>query len=645
MRTNCQLYLFLGGLTMLLPLGAGACGNVIPIQDAAVSDDLDAAVDLDTAAEPDARAGCKEGFTGEDCAECTVYVDGQEGSDENVGLSWNDALSSVGRGIAHAVFRRDTEGLESCAVWVREGSYRPGSERSDSFVLRSGIRLYGGFSGTETELAERDWESFETVLSGELTGTEHAHHVLIGADGATLDGFIVTGGLADGEEDEGRGAGMVNDNASPTIQNVIFAENISEARGGAMYNGGSSAPTLRDVTFTENRAKGGTEEELTQGGAMYNDDDSAPSLTRVSFVGNNAEMGGAMYNADRSEPTLEDVDFEENWVTKTEEFSSGRAGAMYNAGESEPVLTRVSFVGNKAEMGGAMYNANSTKPVLVDVSFEENWAEGTEEFSSGGGGAMYNASGSAPTLNDVRFSNNQADKRGGAIFNRGSEPVLVDVSFVGNSAGEDGGAIGSNGSSKPILTNVIFANNEAAERGGALYTLQSTEMTLANVVFVGNEAGERGGAMYTLQSAQVLLTNASISGNQADDGGAMYHAQSAQVEIVNSIIWDNSATDGENEIAHNVVSTGSGSITIRHSIVQDMVESDFGTNGEVDVDFENDADPDFADEELRIGEASEAIDAGNTSVTEDPDFPEVDLDGNARVVGEEIDMGAYEFQD
>lgn len=44
-------------------------------------------------------------------------------------------------------------------VWVKAGTYKPGSSRSSTFSLKSGIGVYGGFAGSEEERGERDFEA------------------------------------------------------------------------------------------------------------------------------------------------------------------------------------------------------------------------------------------------------------------------------------------------------------------------------------------------------------------------------------------------------------------------------------------------------------------------------------------------------
>jgi len=87
------------------------------------------------------------------------------------GQSWSTAFDSLADCLAviEATGVPPTGGWE---VWVASGVYRP--ERVESvpvnstFPLRNFVKLYGGFAGTETMLAERVFGANETTLDGLL---------------------------------------------------------------------------------------------------------------------------------------------------------------------------------------------------------------------------------------------------------------------------------------------------------------------------------------------------------------------------------------------------------------------------------------------------------------------------------------------
>jgi hypothetical protein len=335
-------------------------------------------------------------------------------------------------------------------IWVQQGVHRPGSNQTDAFALKNGVAVYGGFAGTETSLAQRDWQTNVTVLSGDIDQNDtvdvngvvtntaniagvNAFHVVTATNvmsTAVLDGFTITAGNANSFPlPNNFGGGMYNDNSSPTLRNLIFSGNAAVNSGGGIANFNSSSPTLTNVTFSGNAAN--------LGGGMYNDS-SSPTLTNVTFSGNAAVSGGGMFNAN-SNPILTNVTFSSN-------AASYAGGGMFNF-SSNPTLTNVIFSGNTAiNDGGGMVNQQNSSPTLTNVIFSGNTA------LSNGGGGMGNQQNSSPTLTNVIFSGNNAPF-GAGMDNILSSPTLTNVTFSGN-IGTNHGM--SNTMSNPILTNVII---------------------------------------------------------------------------------------------------------------------------------------------------------------------------------------------
>lgn len=149
-------------------------------------------------------------------------------------------------------------------VWVMQGVYKPtanSADRTATFQLLSGVSLYGGFAGDETLLSARHGGA--SILSGDIdnndTNTDgnnidetytdivgnNSYHVVRGAANATLNGFVVTGGQANGSYPDTYGGGMFNwPNSNPTIANVTFSGNSAQTGGGCQITG-IAAPRSR----------------------------------------------------------------------------------------------------------------------------------------------------------------------------------------------------------------------------------------------------------------------------------------------------------------------------------------------------------------------------------------------------------------
>jgi hypothetical protein len=245
-----------------------------------------------------------------------VYVDiNAEGA--NTGASWEDALTDIWDAYCYA--QNDPAITE---VWVAKGTYTPagpGGDRSAAFTLMNGVALRGGFAGSETLLGQRDpsdpanW----SILSGDLDGddqpgfinnAENSYHVVNGSDTdatAVLDGFVISGGNANGTSPDDSGGGMYNQEASPTIINCMFLGNYAVYAGGAMRNDweitpwSGAYPTITNCLFSGNEAG-------MYGGAISNVGNLfgpvSPTLTNCSIVGNYASQVGGMFTQNHGEP-------------------------------------------------------------------------------------------------------------------------------------------------------------------------------------------------------------------------------------------------------------------------------------------------------------------------------------------------------
>jgi len=307
------------------------------------------------------------------------------------GDSWATAYSDLQQALADA-YLRATE------VWVAAGIYRPtkGSDRRISFRLKSGLALYGGFRGDETAREQRDWITNETVLSGDLRSplgvAGNSYHVVIGAEGATLDGFTVTAGNADGEGFYAHGGGMLNYNAcSSAISHCTFASNQA-LEGGAVYNYNLSSPALSDCDFRGNSAG--------KGGAMVNRVGASPNLRDCRFVENTARWrGGGILIDYGSGPKFSGCVFEKN-------HSDGHGGGVFLESVAAQLgivgthFDGCTFQGNSAALrGGAIASADASNPTITGSTFLANRAEK-------GGGAMSNDYHVAATLRDCTFADN-----------------------------------------------------------------------------------------------------------------------------------------------------------------------------------------------------------------------------------------------
>lgn len=263
-----------------------------------------------------------------------------------------------------------------------------------------------------------------------------------------------------------------------------------------------------------------------------------------------------------------------------------------------------------------------------------------------GGGGMFNV-GSSPTITNVAFFKNESITTGGGIYNnQSSNPILTNVIFSENTANGNGGGGMYNGiNSNPILTNVVFNENSAigqsgAGNGGAMNNYVGSNPKLTNVTFNKNKA-VYGAGMWNLES-RPILTNVTISGNitNGSNKGAIHNYDStSSPKIRNSVI-----------VGNNGPAISGSPATIEHSLLGDHEKGKLYNGAGIpsvddykieDIFIHPDlANPTSANYRLKAG--SPAIDKG---VSTYPELAQImkDLDGNDRIRGSSIDLGAYEF--
>lgn len=229
----------------------------------------------------------------------TVYVN-YAATGANTGQTWSNAFTNLQDALQLA---RDSGG-QIKQIWVAKGTYYPtgssvSNNRSASFALVNGVKVLGGFEGTETLVSQRDPAGNPTWLSGNLgsrlSTSDNSLHVVTasGTDAtALLDGFIVGNGNANTMNDpvDGAGGGLYMNNGGPTIRNVKFTNNSSSGFGGAVFVTGDRAPLFDSCEFTSNTSG-------WSGGAIYHagpDFFFAPVLkvNACKFINNTSTAGG-----------------------------------------------------------------------------------------------------------------------------------------------------------------------------------------------------------------------------------------------------------------------------------------------------------------------------------------------------------------
>ncbi len=476
------------------------------------------------------------------------------------GLSWQTASNDLQLMINNSA--------PGDIIYVAEGTYKPAVLASDfiyvnltttvlgpttpkdrAFVLKDGVKIYGGFSATNptNDLSLRDFVANETIISGDIndndlsssvsTITDNVHHAIIAAGvgaGTELDGFTLRGG---------------------------------------------SLGSLDYILVN------GTQVKQSGGGA-------------ISIVNSDVKI-------------------------RNSKIINAYSAVFVQMGN--PQFLNVSFLQNNSAL-----DVRNSNIVIDNNLFSQN--NGVLYFST-----MDGMPGGSITIKNTVFTENVGGINAGRNLQENMSVNVDRSKFIANT-----GVYG------PLR--VIGGN-----------------LKVSNSIFSGNRFSNQSGAINIMVEGPNLITNADIvnttivSNKNGFDwitgsGGIVADNPNINLKIRNSIIWGNYKGPNISNISrYNNVAT----ITVQNSIIQDAYNAgnvwnpvygqDLGGNSGQMPTFENYvamADQAFSTGNFRLAAGSNGIDQGSSahySTLIGPLNTALDLDGQIRVMGTEIDMGAYEF--
>jgi hypothetical protein len=309
-----------------------------------------------------------------------IYVDAAVAA-SGVGNSWAGAYKTLQEALNTA---------SSCSnvteIWVKKGTYYPSqypagctncSSRDYTFLLKNNLAIYGGFSGSETSINDRNLAANASVVSGDIgnagDNNDNCHHVVMSLNcdaSAIFDGFTVVGGQAAFLPSDiymnlpsltvprDVGGGIYNYQSSPTVSSCIFSNCNSYA---TVYNENNASPTLSHTVFANN----------SLGAAIYNKTNSSPRLTNCLITGNGASAGnstGGISNNGNSNPVIKSSTF----------YGNNYQDGLIYSNNSSPVITGSILWGKSAN--GMIVNNGGT--ATVSYSIVEGGFAGTGNINS-----------------------------------------------------------------------------------------------------------------------------------------------------------------------------------------------------------------------------------------------------------------------
>lgn len=452
------------------------------------------------------------------------------------GTSWNLAYGSLSTALQNAV-----SGDE---IWVAQGVYTPHpTDINASFIFKNGVKLYGGFAGNETLLADRaDTTGTTTFLSGSLSGTLHSKIILKAANASStlnlIDGFTIEGAINESTNPTGDGgAGMQILSSVMELRNLIVRNNtmevtisstvISGLTGGAGIYAFQSNLSLYNVNVSDNSA---TSENTTAGFSMiqtlgagifaYNG-----SLTfnkgTVEFnqlTANNTSIGGAgIYLYNLAATSIKNIRFNKNHLETTlNEYVYG--GALTLEGCDDAAITQCIFHDNYSSMttGHTIY-AIGDNPTFTNCTMGPGYMgdgiylENTETTFKN---CVFLTQVSANTSNDVYYYN-CLSKYGYSNGNIIENSELAELEFINQYEG--------NYTPQPCSAYINFGNNA--------YITEATDIN-GNPRIVGSSVEPGATESQNTWEGNIIYVDANAN-NAIQDGSSWENALTSFSDALN----------------------------------------------------------------------------------------------------------------
>ncbi|MDX2281480.1 MAG: choice-of-anchor Q domain-containing protein [Saprospiraceae bacterium] len=602
-------------------------------------------------------------------AQNTWYVN-QNATGLASGQSWTNAFPDLKTAL--------TKAQAGDAIWVAQGTYIPdtGTNRDETFLLKSGVQLFGGFAGTESGVNQRIIAEHPVVLSGNIgdtadsTDNNYTILTLFFPDADTrIDGFILEHGYAVSDTNYYYNSPVLcggavyihgeNGKALPVFANCTFQHNVAQSNGGAIYVNGQgtkeSLPIFQNCVFYNNQSlqRHGGAVSLMGGSKL----DRGIEFDHCRFESNRATLqGGGIY----FEHTIgkHTIDFIKCQVLKNKSETIGGFLQLWNDGVDLRIrIDSCDFIDNTAKGTVLMchFPLNSTFNGKTIFNLSNSTLKGNvQTFTGGGTGSLFNFNNRSTSFLDSTIifnniiENNQSDY---VVLQRAKNKYeVVENNIYKNNGFYDNGMtlIITNGVEKYIKNNIILFNT-----GYAIYETPSNQpnskFNIENNVIVNSKLVGQvfPNSTYTISliklSTDTTNSNLIFRNNIVANNKDFKRAPVSGFEKNRSVLLYNNIITGNKDIYTNQpilpFNINQDSFFLSHNLTDVTCDQLPATTicgpGNVlasDALFVNPAQQDF-----HLQPCSPAIDKGLNAVAGTLDF-----DGNTRILGSAVDIGPFE---
>ena len=432
----------------------------------------------------------------------TIYVKQTPASGGN-GSSWGSSYNNLQTAIDNA--------NSGDQIWVCAGVYKPTKfsdenavtdARSRSFILKGGVSIYGGFSGNENLLDQRNSAINAVILSGDLNGndngtwppdssrSENAYHVAVALKQIgiiLLDGIVFTGGNANniayqqpangsvippGVCPHAEGSGLLAAWSTIVINNCTYEKNSSSLGGSIwLYGGAPYYGTAYSTLISNSKILNNLQTDPGSCGAIKVKDNISVRISGTTFTGNKASNGGAVSSEVNDESyapkiTLLKCIFNQNQARMNPDsdlsgyLDDGEGGAIFVSDNAKLYIASCAFIDNSVDpnnLPSARYNG-----MLMGM----------------GGAICANDAGEIKIATSI-FKGNRAEWAAGAIrvarYNGNSARGSCEIYFctISENISRWGGGI-ENYDGSVLGYGNIFYNNRSIDGNGYIYDISGS---------------------------------------------------------------------------------------------------------------------------------------------------------------------------
>jgi hypothetical protein len=404
-----------------------------------------------------------------------------------------------------------------------------------------------------------------------------------------------------------------------------------------------------------------------------------------NLTARNGEDGG-VYIADNAA----DVEFKHVWMIHNDGpgievyggktvsvtssyFARNAYGGVLADGCQSFVSSRSTYKDNFRRGAGAGVHANNMGYVELKANtFSGNKASNSYPICGGGAYLGDNGSeGSRIIVSGNTFTSNSVGEGMGAAIciGRNTETIGASVRVNNNKMiSNHNGALHISGATASFwyFDNIWIASNTIQENDGSAPSIftDAKDVNIINNMVTNNtiDVPNSGNAIVTVRAHTLAaIINNTITGNvrtnEGDGGGGLgvyllagstTPSNNTKASIYNNIIWSNTATLAadifiENDVDRDLVRSP---VKLFKNDFNQTRPSGFKTKLYIPIDASNmnNVDPLFtapADFDFHLQASSPVIDKGNSAA---PRLPKTDFEGDKRVIGANVDLGADELE-